>query len=118
MRKAEGLSLAATNRLHIRQYDSIRGDMPRTGRCSNRGAGDFENIGFGKVLRIVTQRRKGQQWNFHHGANHPSDQNRAHRGPGHGDTETRRRAGEIAKIAGIRKQDLTSDKRELPRIGK
>src|SRR5882724_2167159 len=44
MRKAEGLSLAATNRLHIRQYDSIRGDMPRTGRCSNRGAGDFEDI--------------------------------------------------------------------------
>ena len=48
IRKAEGLSLAATNRWHIRQYDSIRGDIPRTGRCSNRGAGDFEDMGFWK----------------------------------------------------------------------
>jgi hypothetical protein len=54
IRKAEGLSLAATNRLHIKQYDSIGGDMPRTGRCSNRGAGDFEGMGLWKVLRIVT----------------------------------------------------------------
>ena len=38
------------------QYESVRGFMPRTGRCSNRGAGDFEDMGLlGLVLRILLQ---------------------------------------------------------------
>jgi hypothetical protein len=64
IRNAKGLSLAATKCLQIRQYDSIRGDIPRTVRCSNRGAGDFKGMDYGKMMRIVTEMSKKQAMEF------------------------------------------------------
>jgi hypothetical protein len=50
------LSLPATNSLHSRQYDDIRGGIPRTGMRSKRGLGDFADIEVSeRMVPILTQ---------------------------------------------------------------
>jgi hypothetical protein len=62
IRKVLESALAPMNSPQAVQYDCLRGGIPRTGRCSNRGL-DFEGMGFWKVLRIVTRGLNEQQRN-------------------------------------------------------